>query len=235
MLELTAADGPAERFSLLPDERATRRAGASGFASLPETAAIELTTPLVTPITEGLTADDPELAAFWKAEHGRFRYDYVTFRAAFLTPDDARFTRAWIEVRLAGVGGGAGEGAIAWSLSPNRVADTAKLKDTGKLGVDFKFLKAEMGGEQETTVESCFLRAEREHTSDPYWEFRRTDATPLEGTYRLHLVVRTPSALPVDGTVTARAVFDRRSFLIFRQSDSSKPANVGFRLAPQTP
>jgi hypothetical protein len=136
MLDLPSIDGGAEQFGLHGEDRGVR-----GIAPrIPETSAtIALTPARGTPITRELTADDPELAAFWQAEQGKFRYHYVTFRATFV-PDAAGFDDARLAVQL-----GPSEpanGVIAWSISPQLLADPTKSSESAKIGR----LQAGVGG-----------------------------------------------------------------------------------------
>ena len=96
MLDLPVTDNNAEQFGLHAEDRVVR---GPGPVTAETSGSIELTLPRVTSITPELTAGDPELAAFWKAEQGKFCYHYVTFRATFL-PDNAGFDEARIAIQL---------------------------------------------------------------------------------------------------------------------------------------
>lgn len=227
MLELKAGEGEVERFGLQATERALR--GAEPAAAQAD-AAIELTRPHVTPLTQALSASDPELAAFWTAEQGRYRYDYVTFRASFL-PGAEGFDAARLAVQLGPAG--PQDGVIAWSLAPLLLSDGTKAKESAKLGLDLKLLKVEIGAEEEAARQDWFLRAWKEHTPTPFWELRRSAAAEIAGTFRFHLVTRAPAGAAGFGTLSARATIKGRSFWIFRRADATAAqAEIRFDLPP---
>jgi hypothetical protein len=218
VIELDVMDGEPIRFELQPVQRSTK----AHPALAPKTAngaLIEITMPLVTSLTAELAAGDAELAAFWEAEAGRFRYDYVTFRTTLMPLERARFERAWIEIHLKTA---SGEEATAYSLAPDQIVDITKLTNKAKIGAKFQLLTAEMGAEEGKEAKQYVLRAWREHTSSPYWELCRTDTTTLAGTFRLHLIVRSPVARRGVGQISARAVIGKQTFWI-TTSDPAAP------------
>lgn len=228
MIDLATTDGSAQRFDLAPDDRVTRK-GAIDPVTAPRSAFIEITEPLVTPITKALVANDAELAAFWESEKRRFRYDYVQFRCTLMPADNMPFEKAWLEVHLESSAGE--KGPIAYSMHPDKLVIVASLSDSAKLGSDFKLVKSEIQTKTETETEIYFLRAWREQTADPYWAFSRTETTELAGTYRFHLVTRTPAEIGGRGKLTARAVVAKRTFLIFnREKLAGEPASLTFAL-----
>jgi hypothetical protein len=228
MINLSAIDGRAQRFRLVPDARVTR-GGKAKLGVAPISAFIEITEPLVTPVTKALVADDAALAAFWGAEKGRFHYDYVTFRCTLIPADGAPFEKAWLEVDLEPRA--EGRGPIAYSMEPDKIVDVKTLSDSVKLGADLKLVSSEAGTTIERKAEDYVLRAWREQTAQPYWAFNRTDTVPLTGTFRFHLVTRTPADIEGSGRLTARAVVARRTFWIFEsEASAGAPASLTFSL-----
>jgi hypothetical protein len=226
MLNLPQGDGSAEQFDLAADPRVVR--GAAKSSDL-VASSIELTKPFVTPLTKNLLADDKELAAFWAAEKSRYRYDYVTFRCNFEASERHPFEKAWVEVVLAP--DEPDVGPIAWSMAPDEIADVTEFTEKGALSADLKLVKSQRAVEVKEEVKSYFLRARREHTAKPYWEFCATDQSDLTGTFRLHLVTRTPVGLAASGRISVRAVIEKRTFFIFKRNQASnQPAAVGFAL-----
>jgi hypothetical protein len=221
MIELDLPDAPPIRFALSPVQRITRQSPASTTDGSIPAAYIEITNPLVTVLTSRLADDDFELASFWRAEKGRFRYDYITFRATFIPAERHVFERAWVEVHLS-VNEGDGE-SIAYSLAPNSIIDVTQLKSKAKIGAKLELLTAEMGAEEGREAKEYVLRAWREHTSSPYWEMARTETTALIGTFRYHLVVRTPANVAALGSVSARAIIEKKTFWI-TTSDPAAPS-----------
>jgi hypothetical protein len=220
VIELDTSDGAPIRFELDPIQRLTRKRQREASEASENDALVEITTPLMTPLTSKLAAPDNELAAFWKAESGRFKYDYITFRTTFMPTERSRFERAWIEIQLDSEKGN--EGPIAWSLAPDQIVDITKLTSTAKIGGKFQLLKAEMGAEVGKEAKEYVLRAWREHTSAPFWELTRTDTTILAGTFRLHLIVRSPANTQSTGQISARAVIGKKTFWIVT-SDPAAP------------
>ena len=228
LLTLSTADGPTTRFALVPDGRVTRGSEVD-VGSVPLSAFIEITQPLVTPITKKLVGDDPELEAFWAAERGKFRYDYVTFRCTLIPASGAPFEKAWIEVSLAP--NAAVQGPIAYSMAPEAVIDVTTTSDSAEIAGDLKFVKSKIGSKTEVEAKSYFLRAWRERTAAPYWELQKTDSTDLKGTFKFHLVTRTPASLDGTGRLTARAVIKKRTLWIFEEEKpAGEPARLEFSL-----
>ena len=227
MLDLPISSNNAERFGLHAEDRVTR--GPSPGPITAETSgSIELTPPRVILITPELTAGDPELAAFCKAEQGKFRYHYVTFRATFL-PDNAGFADARLAIQLGP--NLSPDAVIAWSMSPQLLVDSKKISESAKLGIDFKLMKVEFDVGGVTPVQTWFLRRRNEQTATPFWEFQRTDVSAIDGQFCFHLVTRTVADLPAFGVLSARATINHRSFWIFRRSDTAaRPASMRFDL-----
>jgi hypothetical protein len=230
MIELDVAEGSLLRCELQLIHRTKQRHEVAATSAIP-TAPIEITTPMVTALTTQLAAADAGLAAFWKAESGRFHYDYVTFRATFMPLERAQFERAWIEVQLSAQRGR--EAPIAYSLAPDRIADVTQLTHKAKVGARLQFLSGEMGAEEGKEAREYVLRAWREHTASPYWELSRTDTTPLVGTFPLHLIVRSPVESRATGCISVRAVIERRTLWMVT-SDPAAPIGdaVEFALGP---
>ena len=228
MINLSPAEGPVQRFGLVPETRVTRRAMIDP-GKAPTSAFIEITQPLVTPVTKALVAGDPELAAFWEAEKRSFRYDYVMFRCTLIPAEGMPFEKAWLEVQLAPEA--ADKGPIAYSMAPDKIVDVKSLKDTAKIGADLKFLKAAMGTEEGREVGEYVLRAWREQSATPYWSFNKTESTALTGTFRFHLIIRAPIEVDGSGRLTAKAVVAQRSFFIFKgEAPAGEPASLTFTL-----
>ncbi|HYN23071.1 MAG TPA: hypothetical protein VE078_19080 [Thermoanaerobaculia bacterium] len=193
---------------------------------------VEIARPAAIPITEALIGGDKELAAFWEAEKGGHRYDYVALGCSFGPVKGKPFAKAWFEVGLASAE--TGEGPSAWSMDPREVIDAAELTQSAKLGVKLELLSAEGQTQVKRTAKEWFLRAYRVGTAQPYWEFRSTVQSPIAGAFRHHLVVRSPVGSTVEGRITLRAIVEKRTFLIFRKEQSlDEPASVMFTLPPR--
>ncbi|MFV2197454.1 hypothetical protein [Nocardiopsis sp. LOL_012] len=99
---------------------------------------------------------------------------------------------------------------VAWSISPMRVDDVKQMTRTFRLGPELRFLDAELtlGGYEahsSHTRTAPFLLGVRELRDDPGWEFSRTRSTPLDGSHRLVLVVRSGRGVSTGITGVVRA------------------------------
>jgi hypothetical protein len=83
-----------------------------------------------------------------------------------------------------------------------KLGGSLKIKD---VGVD-----AEAAHGTEVTQGTPWLRAFNELGPDPVWEFRRTDATAVDGEQRLVLVVRAPALIQTRGTMTLLVQVERK-------------------------
>jgi hypothetical protein len=228
VIELPDGDGELNRFGLTEQSRLVRNLAVTG----PQTtnAIIGITSPFSTPITKGLIGDDTELAAFWAAEKGRFRYDYLTFRCSF-EPADRPIDKAWIEVALDPKADG---GPIAWSMAPAQVTDKQTLTESAKLTGAFKLVSGEVAATKEMDVNNWVVRSRMGQPTTPYWEFQATESTPLDGDFKLQIVVRTAASLLAKGRITARAVIAAQTFLLFTlEAAREQSVGVDFELKPQ--
>jgi hypothetical protein len=228
VIELPDGDGDLNRFSLTGMSRRVRSEGVAA----PQTtdAIIGITSPFSTPITKGLIGNDTELAAFWAAEKGRFRYDFLTFRCSF-EPADRPIDKAWIEIAFDPKADG---GPIAWSMAPAQVADKQTLSQSAKLTGQFKLVGAEVGSTKEMDVNTWVVRSRMVPPTTPYWEFQATEATALDGDFKLQIVVRTAASQQARGRITARAVIAAQTFLLFTvEAAREQSVGVDFELKPQ--
>lgn len=226
-MDLPSVDGELQAFELTDVSRQTRDPGAKSGG--PALSAVALSAPFVLPLTQELVADDKELAAFWAAEKDQFRYDYMTVRVG-LSPNGAVIQKAWVEV-LMDPGDGGGAASIAWSMSPDLVAEEQTVTEKASIKGDFKLIGGEAEVSREQQVQRWVVRSRLVNPAAPYWEFSATGNTPLDGDYKLHMVVRTPVAQAGGGTVTARVQIAGRSYMLFRrEAPSEKRVGVTFSL-----
>jgi hypothetical protein len=218
MLVLPSPDMPEHHFTLREQTRELRRG--QNAPAIENAGRISLTTPFAIPIDDDLVKEDAELSAFWKAQRDVARYDYVTFRCTFAPTANAPFDRVWVKIKLVPSSGQ----ATAWSMNPKSVIDNKELTRTAKLTGEAKLFGAEVSGSEKAVRKEAFLLAQREHSSEPYWEFRASASTKIEGTFALHLVVRAEKNAQVNGAISAEASVWRRSFPLF--SETSTVADV---------
>jgi len=219
MLDLPSPDLPEQHFQL--QERPRNLRLGEPIPKISDAGSISISSPFSVAIDEKLIDGDAELEAFWKAERNVARYDYVTFRCSFRPGADARLDRVWVKVNLTASSGQ----ATAWSMSPKSIVDTKELTRTAKLSgdaklFDVKLFSAELSGAEKATQKEAFLLAQREHTTEPYWEFRASSATKIEGTFALHLGVRADQKAQVAGSIDVEATALRRTFILFSESKS---------------
>jgi hypothetical protein len=227
-MELPQASGELSSYALREETRLVRN-GSAAPAPAAADAAIQLSTPRVLPLTEELIGDDAELKAFWKAERGRFRYDYVSFRCGFL-PGARTIDSAWVKVLLAPAGDG---GPVAWSIFPQEVTEQQKVVEAAKVTSQLKLLGSELSASTESVAKSWLVRGHLTPERSPSWEITPTAATPLNGDIKLYLVLRSPAAAAGGGQVTAGASIAGRRFLLMPlERPEQQAASLGFELPP---
>lgn len=228
MLTLEPPDRPRHRYSLIEDSRNTRKAGdqpahVRGWIELSEAAII--------PLDADLAKTSAELASFYKAEAETHHYHYVSFTCSFGPAEGEPFERAWLEVYLSASGGGTEP--VAWSLSPKDAWDDIELSSKANIGAEFELISAGVDVETKQGGKSYFLRAYRERLKNPYWEFRSTDTTRIDGTYRFHMITRALAGTVGIGVLKLSATIMKRKFLILTSEEQANaPPEVTFDLLP---
>jgi hypothetical protein len=209
--------------------RATR-----GSASTPRELRVRLSLgePLAVPMTAEFAAGDAALRTFVEGEAAISRYWLVHLACTFSPPDDERLERAWLSVSLSRDDDGtAAPRPIAWSMNPMRLERPVQHARALKVGANAKLVEASLDAGRTITGGAVYLEALNVQEPTPSWEFHRTDADEIRGSFQLALVVRAPREAGVDGTVELTATIRTRRFglLAVRAEVPDRPA-VGFRL-----
>ncbi|WIM99409.1 hypothetical protein ACTOB_003060 [Actinoplanes oblitus] len=149
-----------------------------------------------------------------------FAYRLTHLALTVIADDDAPFESVTLGVELTC---DAGE-AIAWSMAPDRVTDTAQLTDRFRFGPQLSLLgvEASLGSVERTRVRQgteLLVEALRPLRADPAWVIRRGRHTPAAGAYRFVMVVRSPAGGTVRTGITVTARVRRRRLFGYRTSE----------------
>mgnify|MGYP006276405239 CR=1 FL=1 len=229
MLSLSPPIGVFHRYDMVEVVRDVRSGAADSPAD--RTAGwIEASEAAVIPLTEKVASSDTELAAFQAAEAATHVYHYVSFACSFGPAEKTPFDRAWLQVELSAAGR-AGT-TTAWSMSPRNVWDKAEVSTTANVGAEFKLISTGIEAGISTESKVYFLRAYRERTARPYWEFRATQTSSIDGSHRFHMVTRTSKGAAGRGRLNLSATMRTRKFLMLTRSEAAAaPPAITFDLS----
>jgi hypothetical protein len=182
---------------------------------------IHLGRPEIVPMFPEMIDGEPELAKLLRLRLEQAQFHLVHLVCSFRPVENEPFTKAWLRVRLSAQPG-VQEYPVAWCMLPTRVdVQNGETTQSQKLGATLTLLRiAELKLESETQTKGSQRRASllafNERGSDPYWEFTGFEEAPLEGTYRLALVVEAEKGAVVDGGVELRAEIRRQILGVIR-------------------
>ncbi|GIG88088.1 hypothetical protein [Plantactinospora endophytica] len=154
--------------------------------------------------------DDPGVAATLTTERDASDYTMVDLGVTFNPADGERIQNAWVQVMLsvpAGI-----EPAIAWSMTPERLASPDLLTTEIEVRTDLKILSLGAKTSRAVTRQDTFLQALNPLRADPTWEFSRTSSAEIVGALRMALMVRSAVGSPVRGALRMVAVIRRKRF-----------------------
>jgi hypothetical protein len=117
-------------------------------------------------------------------------FHVVHLACSFHPADRERILDASLRVSLTGRDTESDQRPIAWSLSPLCLPQITELRRTQRISASLKLLGIGSDQEVRTTKTDCVVQAFNELRPDPGWQFRGTRETPLRGTQRLLLVVK---------------------------------------------
>ncbi|GAA4603775.1 hypothetical protein BJY16_004739 [Actinoplanes octamycinicus] len=174
--------------------------------------------PLAVPLGPGDLDDDGRM--FLAAEAGAFDYRLTHLALTVTGDDDAPFASVTLGVALTCDDGE----AVAWSMAPDRVTDTAQLTDRFRFGPQLSLLgvEASLGSVERTRVRQGsepLVEALRPLRADPAWIIRRGRHTPVAGAYRFVMVVRSPAGAAVRTGITVTARVRRRRLFGYRTGE----------------
>jgi hypothetical protein len=183
------------------------------------TGRLRLGGPLSVPLTASDLAD-LDGRKFLTAEAGTYDYRLTHLALTVLSDDEAPFESVTLTAELTCDRGE----AIAWSMAPDRVTDTAQLTDRYQFGPQLSLLgiDASLGSVERVRVRQSselLVEALRPLRSDPAWSIRRGRDTPAAGAYRFVMVVRSPSGGTVHTGITVAARVRRKRLFGYRLED----------------
>jgi hypothetical protein len=211
---------------LEPDTRTTRgRHEQTG----PVHGAVSLGVPIVQPVTAALAADDLPLREFLEKNGAQWSYSLVYLGCTFLPVSGSTFEKAWVTVDL-GQPDAPDARSIIWSMSPMRQSSQRQISRTIKLGATVGIVEGsvEMGSDGSQT--ETFLQAFGLQEPSCSWEFSRTLADEIRGSFRLMLVARRPAQFPSRGAMKVSATLNRRWLGLTTYRASAAEAPVWFSI-----
>jgi hypothetical protein len=180
-------------------------------------------TPVVQRVDADLAADDPALRAFLSANDGQWGFHLVHLACTFVPDEAAWFVSARLAVQL-------GDGAIVWSLTPLRQADSGGGTRTLKLGAKAVFAEAGLESSSPRPAE-VFLEGFGLQEQSCAWEFKRTSVHAIQGSHRLAMVVRSAAGVESTASVTVTAaVGTKRWAVLTYRSDLAEQPPLMFTL-----
>jgi hypothetical protein len=216
MLSLEMPEFEFRAVDLAPDVPKTRGRGDRSPRPDRLSGRLLLGTPVAVALNAEAVADDKETAAFLKARAAQSDFYLVTMACSFQPKEDAPFEKAWLHVNLDRADGVKDPRPAAYSMRPLKTSKEVKQGRSIKLGADFKILDVGFEGgvenTQENSREEVFVQAYGELTAEPFWEFRARADAPLDGSYRLALVVEAPKSVKAQVAVNLEATV-RHTFL----------------------
>ena len=204
---------------LQPDSRTTR--GRREYAR-PVDGALSLGVPVVQPVTTHLAADDAPLQEFLEQNRSQWSYSLVYLGCTFFMVDGYTFEKAWITVQL-GQPGTQDARPITWSMSPMRQCRQQQTSRTVKLGATVGIVQGTLEVDSIGSQNETFLEAFGLQEPSCSWEFSRTSADEIRGSYRLVLVARRASKTASQGVVNISATMNRRRFGVATYRMSAAP------------
>jgi hypothetical protein len=199
MLTLDLPEIELHEVALEPDSRRALRGEPEEDTTL--RSRVELGQIVSVPLKADMAGDDPVLRHFLEAETADYKFHLVRLSCGFKPADGEKFSRAWLKVPLRREDGVMEPGPIAWSMAPLRQVKSVKVSTTAKIGSKLEILESGIEAGEEYERDEIFLEANKPQSSDPYWEFQKTDKVEIRGTFLLSLVVRSPTTSVIRGGV----------------------------------
>jgi hypothetical protein len=190
--------------------------------------------PLAIRVTPDFAGADAALAQFVAAEEATASYWLVHLACTFAPSNGRRIDEALLSVALERDDGAAAPPPIAWSMAPMVLERPTQQARTLKLGANLQAVQAGMDAGTTVTGAHVHLRAVGLHESRPAWEFRRTPADEVRGSYRLALVARVPRDAPASGIVAVEATIHEQSRMLRKmRARAVERSGMRFRLSGQ--
>ena len=204
LIETTQDEPLWHDLTVLPKTRVTRKGNTT--RELPEELRgwIKLGTPIVAPVGDPVTQGDTH------------RFAHVQLAVSLRPGDEEPFQSVWLKVQLSRESRIENDASppIAWSLHPKTQSSPVEVTTKLKLNGSLKFSGVGIGTDQERdqkfTHNEVHLEAFNDLRSDPVWEFRGTELTPIRGAHRLHMIVRYEKGTACRGNVKLEATIQRK-------------------------
>ena len=166
------------------------------------------------PIIAADLARDANLQAFVEQESASSRFHAVTIECSFHAGRDEPFDEAWLKIELDRTDGVEGARPIAWSMTPLKASTKTEVERTLSLKGTLKFGDAGVeagGGEtRKLDLDVTHIAAYGVLQSNPFWEFRRTEACAIDEQYQLAMIVRVPKHIQAAGRISMHANVRRK-------------------------
>lgn len=190
-----------------------------GFAPTSFKSKITLGEPLTQAIRKDAAEADLDLKQFIEQQSKQWNFFAVQLACTFAANSGEQFEQAFIKIALSATGAMSAAPPIAWSMRPFKL--TQKIDSPGKveLGAELKFGPV-VSVKPSVSVpvpgkEAVYLQAYNELQSDPYWRFKAISGQDIEGSQRLHLVVRVPKNIEGTGAVSVEVDIKKSKFGLF--------------------
>jgi hypothetical protein len=152
--------------------------------------AVYLGVPQAVVITHPEAAGSDEGLALFLRGNGDSCFHAVHLACSFQPAVRERIVDTAVRVSLTRRDSQSDPGPIAWSLTPRCLPPITELARMQRISTSFKLIGIDSEQQVKTTKTQCLVQAFNELRHDPSWEFRGTRETPLRGTQRLVLVVK---------------------------------------------
>jgi hypothetical protein len=214
MITLELANTPSHRFDLQESVRQFRGKSIGPAPAKQLESWVELSEVASVTFTEDLITEDKKLVPFFNAHKDKFRFDYIRFGCTFRPRKSEVFNQAWLAISLEREHSRPNGGLVVWSMVPEKQYDTTTVSTKATIGAKLKFITAEVDSGRIRSEKDYFIRAYREGRGAPFWEFTGTRSEPINGSYLLHMIVRSNTNNVIQGKVELTATIEQKKFFV---------------------
>jgi hypothetical protein len=182
--------------------------------------------PIMFAISPELASEDNSLREYLRAEAAASTY-FVLDLVVTARPDNGEaFSELGLGVRLRG-GDPAQPEPIAWSLSPMRSSSLIPVRRTVGLTVKAGLVEPKIEQQSEQNREDNFVVAFGMRESNFEWRYRGSRQHPLDGTYQMQAVIKSPAGVDLLAEIVVGATVQiSRPFLNTRQYRAALPPRL---------
>jgi len=226
MISLALPEAELSTFALAASDRVSRREP----SALRLDGTVEMGQVISIPLDISLAGDDSILKHFLQTEAECFRFHLLRFSCGFLPKEGEAFDRARLEISLRREDDVQTDAPIAWSMQPRRLS--AQVENTKEVQIGSKLEILDLGVKvgRKTTQDESFLEAFGEQSPRPFWEFKQTSMVTLQGSFQLHLIVRSPRIASTRGEVSLSVIVRRTTYRLFYKDSLFPVQPMTFRL-----